>query len=226
MDHHEAHGRESLTPPDAEALAAAERLFARPCRFTISAAKESDLPTPTLPEIAFTGRSNVGKSSLLNALVGRRDLARTSQTPGRTRMLNLFDLDGRLVLVDLPGYGHASAPRAEIKAWTGLAERYLRGRPTLRRVLVLIDARRGAMAGDRAVMAALDAAAVVYQAILTKADAVKPGALAQRLAALEAELARRPAAYPVVIATSARTGAGIAALRVSLARLAGEPDLA
>ena len=224
MAHHEAHGCQGLTevPDDLERGAA---LFARACAFVAAAADAAALPAPTLPEVAFVGRSNVGKSSLLNALTGRNDLARTSQTPGRTQTINLFDLGGRLMLVDLPGYGHADASDAKIEAWTRLIEHYLRGRPTLRRVLLLIDARRGAMASDIDVMDWLDLNAVAYQAVMTKADAVKAGALEERRAALVTLLERRPAAFPVTIATSARTGAGIAALRASIAAMVDDPEL-
>ena len=175
---------------------------------------------PALPEIAFAGRSNVGKSSLVNALTGRRTLARISNTPGRTRELNFFDLDGRLMLVDLPGYGYAAASRKKIRAWTLLAETYLRGRPTLRRVCLLLDARRGIAAADEPVMAAFDRSAVSFLAVLTKCDKLKPEALAAATAAIEGSLATHVAAYPELIATSARTGTGIEALRSHLAALA------
>jgi GTP-binding protein len=197
-------------------------LFAQPCSFLISAAAAEQLPAPALPEIAFAGRSNVGKSSLVNALTGRKTLARTSNTPGRTRQLNVFDLGGRLLLADLPGYGYARAAKGDIKQWTGLTRTYLKGRPNLRRVCLLIDARHGIKDSDRAIMAVLDTAAVSYQIILTKADKAAP-ALASVQAAAAAELAKRPAAHPEVLATSARTGAGIAELRAALATLA-EPD--
>ena len=178
------------------------------------------MPAPALPEIAFAGRSNVGKSSLVNALTGRRALARTSNTPGRTRELNFFDLDGRLVLVDLPGYGYAAASKTKIRAWTRLADDYLRGRPSLRRVCLLLDARRGITAADEPVMAAFDRSAVSFVAVLTKCDKLTDEELAARIAALEAALAGHVAAYPALIATSARTGAGIAELRGHLATLA------
>jgi GTP-binding protein len=226
VDHHAAHGGEGLSGPEADAAAAEAAgalLFTRPCVFLRSVAETADLPPPGLPEVAFAGRSNVGKSSLLNALVGRRDLARTSVTPGRTRTLNFYDLGRRLVLVDLPGYGHAEASRSAIRAWTALVDSYLRGRPNLRRACLLIDARRGLMEIDREVMVALDAAALVYQIVLTKADAVKPGALAARVEAIAAEAARRPACYPRLAVTSAKDGSGLAALRADLATLA-TPD--
>ena len=178
------------------------------------------MPAPALPEIAIAGRSNVGKSSLVNALTGRSALARTSNTPGRTRELNFFDLDGRLMLVDLPGYGYAAASKTKIKAWTSLAGAYLRGRPTLRRVCLLLDARRGIAAADEPVMAAFDKSAVSFLAVLTKCDKLSPEALEAQTAALEAALATHVAAYPRLIATSTRTGAGIAELRGHLAALA------
>jgi GTP-binding protein len=193
-------------------------LFAQSCTFLMSAAREAQLPPPGLPEIAFAGRSNVGKSSLVNALTGRKTLARTSNTPGRTRLLNLFDLGGRLVLVDLPGYGYARASKSDIKQWTGLTRAYLKGRPTLRRICLLIDARHGLKASDRDVMATLDAAAVSYQVVLTKADKVSsPARVTDEVGA---ELARHAAAHPAIHLTSARTGAGIEGLRAAIAALA------
>jgi GTP-binding protein len=183
-----------------------------------------------LPEVAFAGRSNVGKSSLVNALTGRKTLARVSNAPGRTRQLNFFTLGGRLMLVDLPGYGYAKAPRSEAKRWTDLAEAYLRGRPNLRRVCLLVDARRGVGESDREVMAKLDAAAVPYQAVLTKCDKLSQAQLAQLTEALELELAGHGAAAPRTLATSARTPSGIAELRADLAaisrdwRSAGDSD--
>ncbi len=194
-------------------------LFAQACTFLVSAATAEQLPAPALPEIAFAGRSNVGKSSLVNALTGRKTLARTSNTPGRTRQLNVFDLGGRLLLADLPGYGYARAAKGDIKQWTGLTRTYLKGRPNLRRVCLLIDARHGIKDSDRAIMAVLDTAAVSYQVILTKTDKAA-AALAGVQAATAAELAKRPAVHPEILATSARTGVGIAELRAALAALA------
>ncbi len=199
-------------------------LFAQSCTFLMSAAREAQLPPPDLPEVAFAGRSNVGKSSLVNALTGRRTLARTSNTPGRTRLLNLFDLGGRLVLVDLPGYGYARASKSDIKQWTGLTRAYLKGRPSLRRICLLIDARHGFKTSDRDVMAALDTAAVSYQVVLTKADKTPPEALRRVVAATRTELAKRPAAHPQVRVTSARTAAGVAELRAALAALVTDPE--
>ncbi len=205
---------------EAEDLEAGRRLFAGECRFIAGATHDEILPPATLPEVAFAGRSNVGKSSLINALTGRTTLARVSHTPGRTQQLNFFDLGGRLMLVDLPGFGYAKVARKQVKGWTALIERFLRGRPTLRRTCLLIDGRHGAMAVDRAFMDQLDATAVSYQVVLTKTDKVPAAALAELLAALHAELARHPAAHPEIVATSAHGGAGIAELRAALAKLA------
>jgi GTP-binding protein len=205
------------------ALEAGRLLFAGPCDFLISAADENDLPPLGGTEVAFAGRSNVGKSSLLNALTGRKTLARTSNTPGRTRLLNFFSLGGRLILVDLPGYGYARAPKTDIARWNALTRGYLRGRPQLRRVCLLVDARHGLKASDREVMAGLDTAAVSYQIVLTKADKLKPGALQRMIEATEAEIAQRPAAHPRCLATSSESSAGIPELRAALATLAEAP---
>lgn len=204
----------------AERLEAGRLLFAGACDFLRGVREARELPAFALPEVAFAGRSNVGKSSLLNALTGRNDLARASVTPGRTQEVNFFDLAGRLLLVDLPGYGYAKAPKTEVKRWGRLVEEYLKGRPTLRRTLVLVDARHGLMPADLATLRLLDAAAVAYLVVLTKADKVKPGALAERRAATLAALGRRPAAYPEVFATSSQTGTGLAELRAHIADLA------
>ena len=173
---------------DAQALDSARRLFTRPCRFITGAVDMAGLPDTVLPEIAFAGRSNVGKSSVINALTGQSALARTSNTPGRTQQINFFDLGGQLMLVDLPGYGFAKAPKGVVKAWSNLAEEFLKGRANLRRACLLIDARRGFMASDIAVMKALDVAAVSYLVVLTKADKLKPPALARLLKESEAVL--------------------------------------
>jgi GTP-binding protein len=175
-------------------------LFARECRFVAGATHEEILPPPTLPEVAFAGRSNVGKSSLVNALTGRSTLARVSNTPGRTQQINFFDLGGRLMLVDLPGFGFAKVSKTKVRGWTGLIFRYLRGRPTLRRVCLLVDA--------------------PYQILLTKADKLKPVELEERQADVAREIAGHVAAHPDIIATSAQTGAGIPAVRAHLAALA------
>lgn len=195
-------------------------LFAGACEFFHAAQTLDQLPPPRGPEVAFAGRSNVGKSSLLNALTGRRALARVSATPGRTKQLNFFDLAGRLTLVDMPGYGYAEAAKSVKEAWQGAMFGYLRGRPTLRRVVLLIDARVGFKPADEAAMALLDEAAVTFQLVLTKADKVKPAPMAAMLARAEAMARAHTAAHPLVLATSAETGTGIAELRAELASLA------
>jgi len=210
---------------DAEALEDGRRLFAGPCAFIAGAVDPDHVPDTALPEVAFAGRSNVGKSSLLNALTGRGTLARTSNAPGRTREINFFQLGGRLMLVDLPGYGYAAAPKARVRRWTGLIDAYLCGRAGLRRACLLIDARHGIKAADREMLAALDGAAVSYQVVLTKCDKVKPPALDARLRAVKGELARHTAAHPEVLATSARDGRGIPELRAALAALAAKGKL-
>jgi GTP-binding protein len=206
--------------PAPELIEAGRRLFAQPCSFVGGALELEGLPAPALPEVAFAGRSNVGKSSLLNALVGRDGLARVSNTPGRTQQINFFALGERLMLVDLPGYGYAAAPATLVEAWTALSERFLRGRASLRRVLLLIDSRRGLMKSDRAMLEGLDERAVSHLLVLTKADALKPAALATLEAALGAETRRHVAAFPEVMATSARSGLGLPEVRAHLAALA------
>ncbi len=201
-------------------LEAGRKLFAQRCDFVMAGVRPEDVPASAQPEIAFAGRSNVGKSSLVNALTGRRTLARASNTPGRTRQLIFFDLAGRLMLADLPGYGYAKAPKQDIALWTGLTRAYLKGRPQLRRVLLLIDSRHGIKDSDREVMRALDKAAVSYQVVLTKADKPRPAEVEACAAAAAQELARHVAAHPTVAVTSAETGIGIAELRAELATLA------
>ena len=205
--------------PEEDPLAAGRWLFAQSCSFVTSATGEANLPPMTLPEVAFAGRSNVGKSSLLNALTGRKTLARTSNTPGRTQQLNFFDLGGRLMLVDLPGYGYARASKSAIKQWTGLTRRFLKGRANLRRVCLLIDARHGLKDSDDEIMKELDSAAVSYQAVLTKVDKLKPSEQARVRAATEKALAKHPAAHPEVFLTSSVKGTGIDELRAALAAL-------
>ena len=209
---------EAAPEPDAEEQG--RLLFAAPCRFVAGATKDDAIPPDTLPEIAFVGRSNVGKSSLVNALTGQSALARVSRTPGRTRQINFFELGERLMLVDLPGYGYAEASKREIKGWTGLIARYLKGRASLRRVLLLLDARFGIKDTDKPLMKQLDEAAVSFQAVLTKCDLVEPEELRKRITGLAQSLAKHVAAHPVIHLTSAHNGAGIAALRASLAELA------
>jgi GTP-binding protein len=194
-------------------IEAAGVLFARPVSFLMGAARIDQLPAPDLPEVAFAGRSNVGKSSLINALVGRHGLARSSSEPGRTREVNFFLLDGRLRLVDLPGYGFAKAAKGETRRFQALARDYLRGRPNLRRVFLLIDARHGLKPSDAAAMDALDQAAVSYELVLTKADKLKPADAAAEAARTLTAVSRRPAAFPRVVATSTETRQGLAELR-------------
>lgn len=205
---------------EAAALEAGRRLFASECRFVRAVQSVETLPPIGMAEVAFAGRSNVGKSSLLNALTGRRALARVSGAPGRTQQLVFFDLGGRLMLVDLPGYGYAQAPKSVQADWQGLMFDYLRGRPNLRRVMLLLDARVEVKASDIAAMEMLDRAAVTFQLVLTKADGLRPPALAAK--ELEAKrLARaHSAAHPQVVSTSSATGLGIPALRATLAAIA------
>jgi GTP-binding protein len=202
-----------------EQIEAGRRLFAGPCSFVAGAASIASLPPFGAPEIAFAGRSNVGKSSLVNALTGRSTLARVSSKPGHTRQLNFFDLAGRLMLVDLPGYGFAQVSKSLKQSWQDLAAAYLRGRPTLKRICLLIDARHGIKDSDRETMTNLDKAAVVYQLVLTKTDLLKPAAVAQAVAAATAEAAKHAAAHPVTLPTSSETGTGIPELRAELAML-------
>ena len=206
--------------PDAAAEEAGRLLFAQECDFVAGAATDAAMPADSLPEIAFAGRSNVGKSSLLNALTGRSALARVSHTPGRTQQLNFFVLGRRLMLVDLPGYGFAQASKQQMARWTQLTRRYLKSRAALRRVLLLIDARHGIKEADRPVMDLLDEAAVSFQIVLTKTDKLPPSQLAARLDGVARELARHVAAHPAIHLTSAHEGSGVAALRASLAALA------
>ena len=201
---------------DPEALEAARVLFARQCLFMMGAAKIDGLPPADLPEVAFAGRSNVGKSSLINALVGQKHLARASNEPGRTREVNFFVLDERLRLVDLPGYGFARASKTTTSQFQNLGRAYLRGRPNLKRVYLLIDARHGLKKVDDEALDALDLSAVSYQIVLTKADKLKPAEVeAVRAATLKA-IAKRPAAYPAVLATSSVKGAGLPELRLAI----------
>ena len=202
-----------------EALEQARKLFAGPCNFMLGVTTMEALPEGNSAEIAFAGRSNVGKSSLLNALTGRNGLARSSNTPGRTRELNFFNLDDQLKLVDLPGYGYARASRKDAKAWTRLTRDYLRGRAELRRICVLVDSRHGLKPSDIEIADLLDKSAVNYQIVLTKTDKIKPSALVDVLASIQKAMARRPAAHPIIRPTSAQTGEGLADLRADLAAL-------
>ncbi|MBB3346720.1 ribosome biogenesis GTP-binding protein YihA/YsxC [Sphingomonas sp. BK069] len=203
---------------DEELIEAARKRFAGPVEFLKSAPALEHLPPAEMPEVAFAGRSNVGKSSLLNALVGRKALARTSVTPGRTQELNFFDVGEPAVfrLVDMPGYGFAKAPKDVVKKWRFLVNDYLRGRQALKRALVLIDSRHGIKEVDREVLAMLDKAAVSYRLVLTKADKVKATDLAEVLARTEEEARKRPAAHPQILQTSSETGMGIAELRAAV----------
>ena len=196
----------------------ARKLFAGPIDFLKSAPQLQHLPEATAPEIAFAGRSNVGKSSLINAVTNRTKLARASNTPGRTQELNYFDVGRPLVfrLVDMPGYGFAEAPRDMVKRWRFLINDYLRGRQVLKRALVLVDARHGLKDVDRDVMTMLDDAAVSYHLVLTKADKIKPTELTATIEAIRAEAARHPAAHPLILPTSSETGQGIAELRTAI----------
>lgn len=200
----------------ADDIEAARVLFAQQSSFVMGVAAVDQLPPPHLPEVAFAGRSNVGKSSLINALVNRKDLARASSEPGRTREVNFFDLGGRLVLADLPGYGFAKAAKVTARKFQNLGRAYLRGRPNLKRAYLLIDARHGLKPPDLQAMDALDEAAVSYQLVLTKADKLKAAELVQVTERTATAVARRPAAFPRVLAVSAWTGLGLADLRAEV----------
>lgn len=205
---------------DADAIEAGRLLFAGSCEFYHGAQRLDQLPPISLPEVAFAGRSNVGKSSLLNALTGRNALARVSSTPGRTKQLNFFDLSHRLALVDMPGYGYAQAAKSVKEDWQGLMFAYLRGRPSLRGVFLLLDTRVEIKASDEAVMELFDRAAILFQIVLTKIDQVKPAVLARKREAIDALARKHPAALHLVMPTSSETGAGIPELRAVLAGLA------
>lgn len=208
--------------PAAEAAEAIRLMFARPWSFVRGMARIDDLPPLAGSlEVAFAGRSNVGKSSLINALTGQTGLARTSNTPGRTQELNLFkpERDVGLYLVDMPGYGYAEAPKEKVDVWNVLIRDYLRGRPNLRRVYLLVDARHGVKANDEEVMGVLDRAAVSYQVVLTKTDKLKPDAAAKVAEATAERIGKRPAAYPEVLSTSSEKGIGLEALRAAIAAL-------
>ena len=209
MDQHEAQ------------LAAGRALFAKTCTFVIGCARLDQLPAHDKVEVAFAGRSNVGKSSLINGLTRRRDLARASATPGRTQQINYFDLADTVYLVDLPGYGYAQAPEKQVKSWNELVFTYLKGRPTLRRVFLLIDSRHGVTKKDEEVMTMLDKAAVVFQVIMTKCDKPNKTELTKNRAAVEAAIKKHTAAYPEVIVTSSQKDIGLDDVRSQIAELAG-----
>ena len=203
-----------------EQIEAARVLFAHPVEFMMGAAKIDGLPAPDLPEVAFAGRSNVGKSSLINALVGRKDLARASSEPGRTREVNFFVLDEKLRLVDLPGYGFAKVTRKTADQFQNLGRAYLRGRPNLKRVYLLIDARHGLKKVDAEALDALDLAAVSYQIVLTKADKLKAADVQKVVEQTLKAVSKRPAAFPRVIATSAEKATGMPELRAEIVKVA------
>src|SRR5499427_6570487 len=209
---------------DDKLIEAGRKLFARDWQFVWASPSIETLPPMAGLEVAFAGRSNVGKSSLINALTGRNSLARTSHTPGRTQELIFFEIPGKpdLRLVDMPGYGYASAPKTQVASWTALIHKFLQGRASLARVYVLIDARHGLKDVDLEVLKTLDRSAVSYQIVLTKADQVKPSELEQRIAETEAALAKHPAAFPNVLATSSRSSSGMAELRAAMAKLLEE----
>jgi GTP-binding protein len=211
-----------MTAADSDWMKAGRKLFAGPCDFFFAAARSDGLPPTGAPEVAFVGRSNVGKSSLVNALTGRNGLARTSHTPGRTQELIFFDLNGKATLVDMPGYGYAAASKAKSASWGRLVRDYLRGRPALLRVFVLVDGRHGLKESDLETMKLLDASAVSYAVVLTKRDEVKASEQSERAAQTLAALRKHVAAYPEVIFTSAHTGEGVPELRAHIARLLSE----
>ena len=196
------------------------RLFTQPCEFLRGVLQLEHMPDANLPEIAFAGRSNVGKSSLINALTGRSTLARTSDTPGRTQEINFFNLGYRLIMADLPGYGFAKAPKDKVDLWTDFIRLYLKGRPTLRRALVLVDSRHGFKDSDRDIMKLMDSSAVNYQVVLTNCDKLKPAALESLKETIGLELAKHVAAHPEILATSSYDGFGIAETRSVLSELA------
>ena len=194
-------------------------LFSQPCKFFHGTDTLQNLPQASLPEVAFVGRSNVGKSSLINAITGRKSLARTSNTPGRTQQLNFFNLGDKIIIVDLPGYGYAKVSKTQVARWTNTMKLFLRGRVPLRRMCLLIDARRGLKDVDREMMDLMDSAAVVYQLVFTKVDKTSQNELGRNITVTTEELKKRPAAFPVLIQTSAQAKTGLKELRASLAGL-------
>ena len=210
---------------DQKVLEHGRKLFELECRFVAGATSIDVLPPPNFPEIAFAGRSNVGKSSLINALTRHNALARTSRTPGRTQQINFFELRNSLMLVDLPGYGYARASKKKISTWTDLIHAYILGRPNLRRLCLLIDSRHGIKNSDIILMTELDTAAVVYQFVLTKTDKISEPTLTALIRDIENMFPQHPAAHPEIMGTSSQTGNGIEALRVSLATLAATDQI-
>ena len=194
-------------------------LFSQPCKFFHGTDTLQNLPQASLPEVAFVGRSNVGKSSLINAITGRKSLARTSNTPGRTQQLNFFNLGDKIIIVDLPGYGYAKVSKTQVARWTNTMKLFLRGRVPLRRMCLLIDARRGLKDVDREMMDLMDSAAVVYQLVFTKVDKTSQNELRRNITVTTEELKKRSAAFPVLIQTSAQAKTGLKELRASLAEL-------
>ena len=205
---------------DAKLLEEGRKLFAGEWKFVWASPSIETLPPMAGMEVAFAGRSNVGKSSLLNALTGRKHLARVSNTPGRTQQINFFDLGSHLMLVDLPGHGYAKVSKSKVKGWTRLVDSYIRGRPNLRRILLLVDANVGTKDADETLMDLMDESGLSYQIVMTKADRLKPAELEKMRASLAAQVRKRPACHPEIPATSAEDGAGIAELRQALAAFA------
>jgi GTP-binding protein len=219
------------TAPETPAVSATEsaeavrlengrKLFSQECNFDLGVVRLNQLPPSDMPEIAFAGRSNVGKSSLINALTNRKSLARTSNTPGRTKEINFFTLGGRMRLVDLPGYGYAKAPKGQVDQWNKLINDYLRGRVNLRRAMVLVDSRHGLKVSDHQVMDMMDAAAVNYQIILTKLDKISQSQQKEVIKKIQSELRQHVAAHPVILGTSSEKGTGIADTRAAIAEMA------
>jgi len=210
---------------DGDALHGGLKFFRKPVTFLMGVVALKHLPAPDRVEIAFAGRSNVGKSSLLNALVGSRGLARTSNTPGRTQEINFFERGSELYIVDMPGYGYAKVSKSRVKAWTSLIKDYLRGRVSLKRVFVLVDARHGIKANDLEIMDLMNEAAVSYQVVLTKGDKIKAEALEKLIEDVGAKVSRQPAAHPFIIATSSRKAIGLAELRAEIYDICGRPKV-